>query len=126
MQKKRIGRCQGTGGNGFHRRRAEAPDGVWCWDFIFDRTSSGSQIKWLSVIDEYTRECLTLKIDREIMNADAIDSLAERFAMRGAPKPFCRDNGPDVIANELRAWLGRVGVSTLKIEPCSPWENGFS
>jgi hypothetical protein len=78
------------------------------------------------MIDEFTRECLVLKADRGITSADVIDSLAELFAMRGVPKHIRSDNGPEFIANELRAWLDRVGVSTLYIEPGSPWENGFA
>ena len=101
-QKKRKRRRLGTSANGCHRRRAEAPNDVWCWDFIFDRTTSGSQIKWLSVIDEFTQGCLVLKADRGITSADVIDSLAELFAMRGLPKHIRSDNGPEFIANELR------------------------
>jgi transposase InsO family protein len=75
----------GVSANGCHRRRAESPNDVWCWDFIFDRTSSGTQLKWLSAIDEFTRECLTLKADRGITSNDVVDALAELFAMRGVP-----------------------------------------
>ena len=56
--KKRKRRRLGTSANGCHRRRAEGPNDVWCWDFVHDRTVSGSQLKWLSIVDEYTRECL--------------------------------------------------------------------
>ena len=125
-QKKRKRRRLGVSANGCHRRRAESPNDVWCWDFIFDRTSSGSQLKWLSVIDEFTRECLTLKADRGITSDDVVDALAELFAIRGVPNHIRSDNGPEFTANELRAWLGRVGVSTLYIEPGSPWENGYA
>jgi transposase len=62
--KKRKRRRIGTSANGCHRRRTEGPNDVWCWDFVYDRTVSGSQLKWLSVVDEYTRECLALKVDR--------------------------------------------------------------
>jgi len=114
-QKKRKRRRLGVSANGCHRRRAESPNDVWCWDFIFDRTSSGSQLKWLSVIDEFTRECLTLKADRGITSDDVVDALAELFAIRGVPKHIRSDNGPEFTANELRAWLGRVGISTLSM-----------
>ncbi len=69
--------------------------------FVFDRTASGSQIKWLSMIDEFTRECPVLKANRGITSTDVIDSLAELFAMRGVPKHIRSDNGPEFIANEL-------------------------
>ncbi len=124
--KKRKRRRLGMSADGCHRRRAEYPNDVWCWDVIFDHTSSGSQIKWLSMIDEFTRECSVLKADRGITSADVIDSLAELFAMRGVPKHIRSDNGPEFVANELRAWLGRVGVSTPSIEPGSPWENRYA
>jgi transposase InsO family protein len=78
------------------------------------------------MIDEFPRECLVLKADRGITSAYVIDSLAELFAMRGVPKHIRSDSGPEFIANELRAWLDRVGVSTLYIEPASPRENGFA
>ena len=91
-QKKRKRRRLGTSANGCHRRQAEGPNDVWCWDFIFDRTENGSQLKWLSVIDEYTRECLALKVDRGITSSDVIDTLAELFAMRGVPKHIRSDS----------------------------------
>ena len=67
-----------------------------------------------------------LKADRGITRVDVIDTFAELFAMRGVPKHICSDNGPKFIANELRTWLKRVGVSKLFIEPVSPWENGYA
>ena len=120
--KKRKKRRLGSSVNGCHRRRAEAPNDVWCWDFVFDRTASGSQLKWLSVVDEYTRECLALKVDRGITSEDVIDTLSELFAMRGVPWHIRRDNGPEFIAQTLRRWLKLVGVGTLYIKPGSPWK----
>ena len=124
--KKRKKRRLGSSANGCHRRRAGAPNDVWCWDFVFDRTTSGSQLKWLSIVDEYTRECLALKVDRGITSEDVINTLAELFAMRGVPRHIRSDNGPEFIAQALRRWLGAVGVGTLYIEPGSPWENGYA
>ena len=110
--KKRKKRRLGSSVNGCHRRRAEAPNDVWCWDFVFDRTASGSQLKWLSVVDEYTRECLALKVDRGITSEDVIDTLSELFAMRGVPRHIRSDNGPEFIAQTLRRWLKQVGIGT--------------
>jgi transposase InsO family protein len=124
--KKRKRRRIGTSANGCHRRRAEGPNDVWCWDFVYDRTTSGSQLKWLSVVDEYTRECLALKVDRGITSEDVIDTLSELFAMRGVPKHIRSDNGPEFIAHALRRWLGQVGVDAMYIAPGSPWENGYA
>lgn len=125
-QKKRKRRRLGTSANGCVRRRAEHKDHVWCWDFVFDHTTSGSTLKWLSIVDEYTRECLALKVDRSITSEDVIDTLAELFAMRGVPKCIRSDNGPEFIARVIQRWLHQVEVQTLYIEPGSPWENGFA
>jgi putative transposase len=124
-QKKRKRRRLGTSDNGLVHRRAETKDHVWTWDFVFDRTTAGSPLKWLSIVDEYTRECLALKVDRSITSEDVIDTLAELLAMRGVPQCIRSDNGPEFIAHAVRQWLGQVGVETLYVEPGSPWENGY-
>lgn len=125
-QKKRKKRRWGTSANGCIRRRAEHKDHVWCWDFVFDRTTNGSPLKWLSIMDEYTRECLTLKVSRSITSEDVIETLAELFAMRGVPQCIRSDNGPEFVAKAIGRWLGQVSVETLYIEPGSPWENGYA
>ena len=125
-KKQRKRRSLGCGANACHRRKAEYKDHVWTWDFIFDRTANGSSLKWLSIIDEYTRECLALKVDRSITAEDIIDTLAELFAMRGVPRHIRSDNGPEFIAHAIRDWLGRTGVEALYIEPGAPWENGYA
>ncbi len=125
-QKKRKKRRLGASENGCHRRRAERKDHVWAWDFVFDRTTSGSLLKWLSIVDEYTRECLTLKVARGITNEDVIDTLAELFAMRGVPQHIRSDNGPEFVAQAIRRWLGQLEIETLYIAPGSPWENGYA
>jgi putative transposase len=125
-QKKRKRRHRGTSAGGVLRRRAEAKDEVWCWDFVFDRTTSGSPLKWLSIVDEFTRECLVLRVDRGITSEAVIDWLAELFAMRGVPRCIRSDNGPEFIAHTIRKWLAAVGVETLYIEPGSPWQNGYA
>ena len=125
-QKKRKLRRLGSSQNGCVHRRAEHRDHVWAWDFVFDHTASGSQLKWFSIVDEYTRECLTLKVDRSITSEDVIDTLAELFAMHGVPRCIRSDNGPEFIAAAIRQWLGRLEIETLYIEPGSPWENGYA
>lgn len=125
-QKTRKRRRLGTSKNGCQFRRAEHPDHVWCWDFVFDRTENGSTLKWLSIVDEYTRECLTLKVDRSITSEDVIDTLAELFAMRDVPRCIRSDNGPEFVAKEIQRWLKQLEVETLYIEPGSPWENGYA
>ena len=92
----------GHAGRCVAHQRAEHKDHVWCWDFIFDRTTSGSPLKWLSIDDEYTPECLCLKADRSITSEDVIDTLAELFAMRGVPEHIRGDNGPEFIARAIQ------------------------
>jgi putative transposase len=125
-RKKRKKQRLGCSINGCDRRRAEQTNDVWCWDFVFDHTTSGSQLKWLSIVDEYTRECLCLKVDRSITSEDVLDTLAELFAMRGVPKHIRSDNGPEFVARAIRCWLENLGVEALYIEPGSPWENGYA
>ena len=125
-QKKRKRRRLGNSENGCHRRRAEYKDHVWCWDFVFDRTTSGSTLKWLSIVDEYTRECLALKVDRSITSEDVIDTLAELFAMRSVPRRIRSDNGPEFIARAIQRWTKQLEIETLYVEPGSPWENGYA
>jgi len=125
-QKRRKKRRLGKSENGCVHRKAEHKDHVWCWDFVFDHTTSGSQLKWLSIVDEHTRECLTLKVDRSITSEDVIDTLAELFAMRGVPRCIRSDNGPEFMAKAIRRWLKQVDVETLYIEPGAPWENGYA
>jgi transposase InsO family protein len=125
-RKKRKRRSLGVSANACHCRRAERQDHVWTWDFVFDRTTSGSVLKWLSIVDEFTRECLCLKVARTITSEDVIEALAELFAMRGVPQHIRSDNGPEFIAQAIRRWLEQVGVQTLYIAPGSPWENGYA
>jgi putative transposase len=125
-RKQRKKRALGGSENACHRRRAERKDHVWCWDFIFDRTASGASLKWLSIVDEYTRECLALKVDRSITAEDVLDTLSELFAMHGVPEHVRSDNGPEFIAGAIRTWLARTSVGALYIEPGAPWENGYA
>jgi putative transposase len=125
-QKKRKKRRLGTSENACSRRRAEHMNHVWTWDFVFDRTTSGSPLKWLSIVDEYTRECLALKVARGITSEEVIDTLAELFAIRGVPQHIRSDNGPEFIAQAIQRWMKQVEIETLYIEPGSPWENAYA
>lgn len=125
-QKKRKKRRLGTSENGCHRRRAEFKNHVWCWDFAFDYTTNGVTLKWLSIIDEYTRECVALNVDRSVTSEDVINTLARLFSERGVPQCIRSDNGPEFIANSIRHWLTKLKVETLYIQPGSPWENGYA
>ena len=107
------------------RLRPAYPDHVWSYDIVKDRTSDGRALRLLTIIDEYSRECLAIDVGRHMTSDDVLDRLVQLFVDRGAPAYLRSDNGPEFIATAVREWLGRVGVGTLYIEPGSPWENGY-
>ena len=115
--KKRKKRRLGSSDNSSQRRRAKAPNQVWSWDFIFDRTESGKALKWLVIIDEFTRENLCLEVGYNFTSEDAIECLRILAVTRGMPKFIRSDNGPELVAERLRSWLGKLDVGTLYIEP---------
>jgi transposase InsO family protein len=92
---------------------------------MVDRTADGRAFRILAIIDEYTRECLAIVVDRRITSQDVIDKLFQIFVFRGVPEHIRSDNGPEFTARPIRAWLNRLGVKTLFIEKGSPWENGY-
>jgi len=89
------------------------------------RTADGRAFRILTMIDEYTRECLAMLVNRRITSRDVIDQLFQLFVLRGIPEHIRSDNGPEFTAREIRRWLARIGVKTLFIERGSPWENGY-
>ena len=107
------------------RRRPEYKDHVWSYDFMTARTSDGRAFRILTVLDEYTRECLAILVERHISSEDVIDQLFHLFVFRGIPEYLRSDNGPEFTAKVIREWLHRLGVTTLFIELGSPWENGY-
>jgi transposase InsO family protein len=107
------------------RLRPEHKDHVWSYDFVTARTADGRAFKMLTIIDEYTRECLAILVERRITSEDVIDQLFNLFVFRGIPEHIRSDNGPEFTAREIRKWLAKLGVKTLFIEPGSPWENGY-
>lgn len=107
------------------RLRPEHKDHVWSYDFVEDRTANGKKFRTLNIIDEYTRECLQIKVDRKLNSQDVIDELFKLFIFRGIPDYIRSDNGGEFTAKTVRRWLNRLGVKTLFIEPGSPWENGY-
>ena len=98
---------------------------VWSYDFVQDRTHDGVAFRMLCVIDEFTRECLAIRVERKLNLRDVIDTLGELFVSHSPPKHIRSDNGPEFIAITLREWLEKLNVKTLYIEPGSPWENGY-
>jgi len=107
------------------RLRAERRDHVWAYDFVEDRTHDGRKFRMLTVVDEFTRECLAIDVARRQRSDDVLERLAWLFVTRGVPAHIRSDNGPEFTAKAVREWLGKVGVKTLFIEPGSPWENGY-
>jgi putative transposase len=107
------------------RRRSERKDHVWSYDFLTDRTEAGRQLRLLAVIDEYTRECLAIEVDRSFTSQDVIGVLQYLFSVRGTPQHIRSDNGPEFVAKAVRRWLDRANVKTLFIAKGSPWENGY-
>jgi len=107
------------------RLRPTHRDHVWSYDFIFDRTRDGRAVKILTVIDEYTRECLALRAERGMKSEDVLEVLDDLFIRRGIPEHIRSDNGPEMTAEIVRFWLETLEVKPLYIEPGSPWENGY-
>ncbi|MCJ2011763.1 IS3 family transposase [Methylobacterium sp. J-076] len=107
------------------RLRPERPDHVWSYDFVEHRTHNGRKYRMLNVIDEFTRECLAIRIARKLKALDVIDMLSDLFSLRGVPSHVRSDNGPEFIARSVRDWIAVVGSATAYIEPGSPWENGY-
>lgn len=106
------------------RLRPERPNHVWSYDFVEDRTHNGRKFRMLNVIDEVTRECLCIRVDRKLRSSDVIDVLSDLFILRGVPGHIRSDNGPEFIAKAVRKWITAVGSKTAYITPGSPWENG--
>ena len=99
---------------------------VWSYDFTATRTHNGRAVRMLTVLDEYTRECLAIVVARKLRSDDVLHCLAELFARHGAPEHLRSDNGSEFTSKVVRKWLERVGVQTLFIAPGSPWENGYN
>ncbi len=125
-QRARKKRRLGASANGIQHVRAEKPNTVWTWDFVFDRLENGRPVKWLSLIDEFTRESLLLVASHSLRACDVLEFLGDIINERGAPESIRSDNGPEFVAKALRAWLRDSGIGPLYIEPGSPWENGFA
>ena len=104
---------------------ARTPNHVWSYDFVEDRTHNGRKFCILNIIDEFTRECLAVRIDRKLNSSDVIDVLSDLCILRGVPGHVRSENGPEFIAKAMREWIAAVGGKTAVIEPGSPWENGY-
>ena len=103
------------------RLRPEHHNHVWSYGFVMDRTHNGRAIRMLTIMDEYTRECLAIKVGRKLKSMDVVYCLSDLFIMRGTPNYIRSDNGPEFTAKVVRNWLARLNVGTLFIEPGSSW-----
>jgi transposase InsO family protein len=107
------------------RHRPTHKDHVWSYDFVHARTHDGRAFRMLTILDEFTRECLAIDVARRLNSEDVLERLAWLFATRGVPECVRSDNGSEFTAQAVRDWLERMQVKTLYIEPGSPWENGY-
>jgi putative transposase len=125
IKPKKKGRLPGSGANSCVNRPAQFKNHVWTYDFIMDRTVNGSSLKWLSLVDEYTRECLALFAGKSLTGTDVRRVLARVIGQRGAPRWIRSDNGSEFICEVLRSWLPQVGAHAIQVTPGSPWQNGY-
>jgi transposase InsO family protein len=107
------------------RLRAEYRNHVWSYDFVEDRTHDGRKYRMLNIVDEFTHECLAIRVSRKLKSIDVIDVLSDLFILRGVPGHIRSDNGPEFVARAVQDWIAAVGAKTAYIAPGSPWENGY-
>lgn len=116
----------GDAANACHVRRAERRNHVWTMDFVFDATLDGQPLKWLTIHDEYTRECLAIHVARRIDHHAVMDVLLEVMKERGRPVLLRTDNGGEFVAGALRRKLASMNSDIMFIEPGAPWQNGYA
>jgi len=122
---RKLGPKPGTSANSCVNQPARFKNDVWTYDFIADRTADGGALKWLTLVDEYTRECLALHVGRSVTGGDARRVVARVVGQRGAPTRMRSDNGSEFICEALSGWLPGKGAEPIPVAPASPWENGF-
>ncbi|RJP20013.1 MAG: IS3 family transposase [Candidatus Abyssobacteria bacterium SURF_5] len=106
-------------------QKAERPNQVWSYDFLEDRTERGGKLRMLAVIDEFTRESLTIRVGKSMDAQRVIDVLLDLFEERGVPEYIRSDNGPEFVSKAVQEWLYLIGCQAIYIEPGSPWENSY-
>ena len=107
------------------RLRPEYRHHVWSYDFVHHRTDKGKAFRTLNILDEFSRECLAIRVKRKLNSTAVIDALTDRFILPGVPAYIRSDNGPEFVAQAVRDWIKSVGARTAYIEPGSPWENRY-
>lgn len=107
------------------RLRPEHRNHVWSYDFVEAQTRDGRKLRLMTLIDEFSRECLAIRVARRINGMAVLETMADAMIAHGVPEHIRSDNGPEMTAKIVRGWLAGVGTQTLYIEPGSPWENGY-
>ena len=107
------------------RLRPQHRNHVWSYDFVEAQTHDGRKVRLMTLIDEFTRECLAIRVARRINSFGVIETMADVMLERGVPEHIRSDNGPEMTAKIVRSWFAKLGAKTLYIEPGSPWENGY-
>lgn len=105
--------------------KADCKNHVWTWDFIFDKTDNGTSLKMMTLLDEYTRRCLTIRPARRLTSHHVLETLRQMIALYGVPDYIRSDNGSEFIAQKVQQWLKENGIKTIYIDPGSPWQNGY-
>lgn len=103
---------------------AAGPNFVWAYDFVFDACANGQQIKCLTIVDEFTRECLAIDVAGSIRSRRVIELLTQLISLHGAPRYLRSDNGPEFVSRAILEWLAETGIETALIDPGKPWQNG--
>lgn len=116
----------GSSENACSVRRAQYPNHVWSYDFVHDQTSDGRKLKFLVVIDEFTRLCLRIEVALSMGAKRVVRVLQELVKVHGEPGAIRSDNGGEFTAKAVKKWLSAAGIETMYIEPGSPWENGYA
>jgi len=124
LRRRRRGK-RAYGPKGEVEQRATHPDHVWTYDICEDRTERGGQLRVLSVVDEFTRECLAIEVARSISAETVVELLKWLALTRGTPEHIRSDNGSEFIARAVQGWLEQAGCETIYITPGSPWENPY-
>lgn len=121
-----VKKARGSSANSIQKFKAERQNHVWTYDFVHDQTDDGSRLKWLPILDEYTRELLSNEVERSMTAEDVIEQLKVLVRQRGVPEYIRSDNGPEFVANAIKAWIKDEGFKTCYVEPGSPWQNAYA
>jgi len=120
----KLGPKRGSSKNSCVNRPARFKNDVWTYDFVSDRTASGKPLRWLTLVDEYTKECLALHVAASVTGRDVRSVLARVIGARGAPVSIRSDNGSEFVCEALTGWLPGKGTEPIQVAPGRPWENG--